>query len=140
MSAMIQWCETPRPKVKRPPHTAWFDSACWASTMGWRGCSGTMAVPTSIRVVAVPMSVAAVMTSNSSGICGVQTESRPGLVGPAGVGLELLDLGGVPASVGAHLQTHAHRGPFRPEIDILRNSTSCYRQLLGALDRILHCQ
>ena len=36
-----------------------------------------MAVPTSIRAVAMPIRVAAVMTSNSSGICGVQTESRP---------------------------------------------------------------
>ena len=63
--------------MKRPSHTAWLESACWASTIGCRGCSGTMAVPTSIREVAVPISVAAVMTSNSSGICGVQTESKP---------------------------------------------------------------
>ena len=36
-----------------------------------------MAVPTSMRDVAAPISVTAVMTSNSSGICGVQTVSRP---------------------------------------------------------------
>ncbi len=69
-----------------------------------------MAVPTSIRDVAAPMSVAAVMTSNSSGICGVQTESKPGLVGPAGVRLQLLHLGGVPTPVGAHLKTDPHSG------------------------------
>ena len=77
MSPMIQWCETPTPRVKRPSHTAWTDSACWASTMGCRGWRGTMAVPTSMREVAAPSSAAAVMTSNSSGICGVQTESSP---------------------------------------------------------------
>ena len=39
--------------------------------------SARSAVPISILDVAAPISVAAVMTSNSSGICGVQTESRP---------------------------------------------------------------
>ena len=74
---MIQWCETPSPRTKRPSHTAWVDRACWASTIGCRGWIGTMAVPISILDVAVPMTVAAVMASNSSGICGVQTVSRP---------------------------------------------------------------
>ena len=34
MSSMIQWCDAPRPSVKRPSHTAWFDSASCAMAIG----------------------------------------------------------------------------------------------------------
>ncbi len=77
MSLMIQWCETPRPRVKRPVQTAWLESVCCARTTGCRGWTGTIEVPTSIRDVAAPISVTAVMTSISSGICGVHTVSSP---------------------------------------------------------------
>ena len=36
MSSTIQWCDGPRPSVKRPSHTAWVDSACCAIATGWR--------------------------------------------------------------------------------------------------------
>ena len=29
-----EWCEVPRPSVKRPSHTAWADSASWAIAIG----------------------------------------------------------------------------------------------------------
>jgi hypothetical protein len=45
--------------------------------MGWRGCTGTTAVPISMRLVTAPTSVAAVRASNSSGIWGIHTEARP---------------------------------------------------------------
>ena len=50
MSATIQWCDGPRPSVKRPSHTAWFDSACCAIAIGWRVWIGITAVPSSMRV------------------------------------------------------------------------------------------
>ena len=50
MSSTIQWCDGPSPSVKRPSHTAWFDSACCAIAIGWRVWIGTTAVPSSIRV------------------------------------------------------------------------------------------
>ena len=31
------WCDSPMPRVRRPPVAAWVDSACPASIMGWRG-------------------------------------------------------------------------------------------------------
>ena len=57
--------------------TAWVERACWASAIGCRGWMGTTAVPISMRVVSRPMTVAAVRASNSSGICGTQTEASP---------------------------------------------------------------
>ena len=77
MSSITQWCETPRPRARRPPHTACTDSACWASAIGCRGCTGTTAVPISIRLVSAPTMAAAVSASNSSGIWGTHTEARP---------------------------------------------------------------
>src|SRR4051794_7271952 len=74
---MTQWWETPRPRDNRPPHTAWVDSACWARAMGWRGCTGTTAVPISMRLVAAPMTAAAVRASKSSGIWGTHTDASP---------------------------------------------------------------
>ena len=34
MPSMTQWCEVPRPSVKRPSHTAWIDSTSWAMAIG----------------------------------------------------------------------------------------------------------
>ena len=44
MSVTIQWCDGPRPSVKRPSHTAWFDSACCAIAIGCRVWIGITAV------------------------------------------------------------------------------------------------
>ena len=77
ISSMIQWCETPRPSARRPSHTACTDSACCASAIGWRGCTGTTAVPISTLVVPSPTIAAIVSASNSSGIWGTQIEARP---------------------------------------------------------------
>ena len=54
------------------------------------------------------MTVAAVRASNSSGICGTQTDAEPGLLRPAGVGHEPLDLRLVPAALGANHHADAH--------------------------------
>src|SRR4051794_20470696 len=74
---MIQWCDTPRPSESRPSHTACTDSACCASAIGCLGCTGTTAVPISMRLVSTPMMAAAVSASKSSGTCGIQTEASP---------------------------------------------------------------
>src|SRR5438874_7509705 len=77
MSSMIQWCDVPRPSVKRPSHTAWFDSVSWAMAIGWRVWTGTTAVPSSIRSVACPISVIAVKASKSPGTWGTQSDVKP---------------------------------------------------------------
>ena len=141
MSSMIQWCETPRPKRE----AAFADGLVGQRLLGQdnrmprlqgddgrpdldarRGRADERGRRHDVELV---------------GDLGRPDRVQAGLVGPAGVGLELLHLGGVAAAVGAHLQTHAHPGAsFRSGNGVLRNSTSCYRQLLGTLDRILHCQ
>ena len=65
------------PERQPAAHTACTDSACWARAIGCRGCTGTTAVPISMRLVSAPTSAAAVSASNSSGICGIQTEASP---------------------------------------------------------------
>ena len=60
MSSTIQWCDGPSPSVKRPPHTAWFESACCAIATGWRVWIGMTAVPSSMRSVTWPISATAV--------------------------------------------------------------------------------
>ena len=107
MSSITQWCDTPSPSAKRPPHTAWVDSACWASAIGWRGCTGTTAVPISMREVSAPTSAAAVSASKSSGICGIHTAARPASSAQRGVGAQPLHLGAVPAP----LRTQHHPDP-----------------------------
>src|SRR5262249_53135198 len=77
MSSMIQWCDVPRPSVKRPSHTAWFDSVAWAIAIGCRVWIGTTAVPSSIRAVARPRSVIAVNASKSPGTWGTQIDRKP---------------------------------------------------------------
>ena len=83
---MIQWCDTPRPRASRPSHTAWVDSACWASAIGWRGCTGTTAVPISMR-----RRLGADQGHGGEGVelvgdLGDPHRSQPGLLGPPGVG------------------------------------------------------
>ena len=77
ISSMIQWCETPSPRVNRPLQIAWMDRACWASATGCLGWMGTTAVPISMVLVARPASAAIANTSTSSGICGSQTDENP---------------------------------------------------------------
>ncbi len=74
---MIQWCDGPSPSVNRPSATSCVDSDCWINATGWRDCNGTTAVPISMRDVAWAISAAAVMASNSSGTCGIQTVLSP---------------------------------------------------------------
>lgn len=51
------------PSVNRPPHAICVVKACWAMIIGWRVWIGTTAVPISMRSVACPMSVTAVIAS-----------------------------------------------------------------------------
>ena len=76
---MIQWCDGPMPSVSRPPAAACVDRACRASATGCCAWTGTTAVPSSIRVVRVPISATAVSASKSPGICGTHAVSRPAL-------------------------------------------------------------
>ena len=85
MSSTIQWCDGPRPSVKRPSHTAWFDSACCAIATGCRVWMGITAVPSSTRVVARPISAIAVRASKSFGIWGTQIDAKPACLGRVGV-------------------------------------------------------
>ena len=62
---------------RRPSQTACTDRICWASAIGCRGCTGTTAVPISMRLVSTPTTAAAVSASNSSGIWGIQTVASP---------------------------------------------------------------
>ena len=107
---MIQWCETPSPRVKRPSQTAW----CGQRLLGQHD-----GMPWLERHDRRPHLDARGRRTDQGG-CRHDVElvgdlRRPdgvqaGLVGPAGVGLELLHLGGVATPVGAHLKTHAHAG------------------------------
>jgi hypothetical protein len=56
-------CERPTPSVKRPPQAEPAVSACCASAVGWRGCVGTTAVPSSMRRVSRPSSAQTVTAS-----------------------------------------------------------------------------
>src|SRR4051794_12982798 len=77
MSSTIQWCDGPRPRVKRPSHTAWFDNTCCAIATGWRVWIGITAVPSSTRLVALPISATAVSASKSFGTWGTQIDAKP---------------------------------------------------------------
>ena len=77
MSSTIQWCDGPTPRRKRPSHAACTESACWPSAIGWRDCSGTTAVPSSMRLVSRPISATAVMASKSCGSCGIHAVANP---------------------------------------------------------------
>ena len=109
---MIQWCETPRPKR---------ETAFAHGLIGQRLLGQHDRVPRLQGDDRRPDLDARRGRADERGrrhdVELVGDLRRPdrvqaGLVGPAGVSLELLHLGGVPAAVGAHLQTHAHPGPL----------------------------
>ena len=77
MSRTIQWCDGPTPSASRPPLPACTDNAWRASAIGCCACSGTTAVPSSIRLVRLLISDTMVSTSKSSGTCGIHAVSRP---------------------------------------------------------------
>src|ERR1700738_499192 len=77
MSRTIQWCDGPTPRANRPPAPAWTDSAWRASAIGCCACSGTTAVPSSIRDVRAPISATMVSASKSLGTWGIHAVSKP---------------------------------------------------------------
>ena len=77
MSRTIQWCDGPTPSASRPPTPACTDSAWRASAIGCCACSGTTAVPSSMRDVRAPISATMVSASKSLGTCGIHAVSRP---------------------------------------------------------------
>ena len=108
MSSTIQWCDGPIPSVKRPSHTAWVESTCWAMATGWRVWIGTTAVPTSMRSVAPPMSAAAVRASKSFGIWGTQSDVKPAASAARASATSRAHLLAVPAPLGADHQPDPH--------------------------------
>ena len=114
MSATIQWCDGPRPSVKRPSHTAWFASACCAIAIGCRVWIGITAVASSTRDVARPISVMAVSASKSFGTCGTQIDVKPAVLGRFGVGDEPRDLVAVPALLRADHEADPHVASLSP--------------------------
>ena len=62
----------PRPRLNRPPHSAWVVSACSASATGWRVGAGITAVPSSGPVA--PQLAISVNASNPR-CCVIHTES-----------------------------------------------------------------
>ena len=77
MSRTIQWCDGPTPSASRPPATACTDSAWRASAIGCWACSGTTAVPSSMREVCAAISATMVSASKSLGTCGIHAVSMP---------------------------------------------------------------
>jgi hypothetical protein len=83
---MTQWWDTPSPTASRPSHTACTDRICWARAMGWRGCTGTTAVPISIRLVSAADDGGGGEGIELVGDLGDPDRRQTGLLGPAGVG------------------------------------------------------
>src|SRR3984885_7979853 len=77
MSWMIQWCDGPTPRGRRPPVTAWADGACRASATGCCAWRGTTAVPSSMRSVRRPRRATVRSASMSFGSCGIHAVGRP---------------------------------------------------------------
>ena len=71
--------QRPTPSASRPPPPlpACTDSAWRARATGCCACSGTTAVPSSIRLVRLPISDTMVSASKSLGTCGIQAVSKP---------------------------------------------------------------
>lgn len=67
MSRTIQWCEAPTPSASRPWAAACTESAWRARATGCWACTGTTAVPSSMREVTEPISAMAVNASKSVG-------------------------------------------------------------------------
>ena len=112
MSSTIQWCDGPRPSVKRPSHTAWFDSACCAIATGCRVWIGITAVPSSIA-----RRRPAHQRDRGQRVEVVRDLRHPdrreaGPLGRLGVGDELRDLLAVAALLGADHQADPHLVPL----------------------------
>ena len=80
-----------------------------------------------MRDVAVPMSVAAVMTSNSSGIWGVQTESKPASSAQRASAWSFSTLVAYRPRSALTCRPMRIGAPFQSGNGVLRNSTFCYR-------------
>ena len=63
--SMKNLCDNPTPSVSRPPVSTDAVKACWASTMGCRGYTGTTLVPSSIRFVCPPIAASEVNASSA---------------------------------------------------------------------------
>ena len=100
--------------MNRPSHTAWVDSACCAIATGCRVWIGITAVPSSIRVVARPMSATAVSASKSFGTCGTQIDAKPACSAASASATSSRDLVAVAAPLGADHQADPHRVPLPP--------------------------
>src|ERR1700739_2574150 len=77
MSRRTQWCAGPPPSPSRPPATACVESAWRARAIGCWACSGTTAVPSSIRELCAAISDTMVRQSKSLGTCGIHAVSSP---------------------------------------------------------------
>ena len=64
MSSTTIRCDNPMPRVSRPSQASYVVSACCASAVGCRGCTGTTYVPTSMTV-SEPVTAQAVRASRS---------------------------------------------------------------------------
>src|SRR5271163_2409313 len=111
MSRMIQWCDGPTPNANRPPANACVENAWRARAIGCWACSGTTAVPSSMRELCAAISDTMVRQSKSFGTCGIQS----GRFGPFDIGGQLGDLAGHVATLGAdhHSDAHGSTVPFR---------------------------
>ncbi len=71
MFSITIWCESPMPRLSRPPDAAFTVRHCCASINGWRGYVGTTPVPSSMRGTSRPTMASAVSVSWPK-ICGAQ--------------------------------------------------------------------
>ena len=70
------WCDSPMPSDSCPPIASWTVRAWAASIMGWRGCTGTTAVPRLTSGSARPMIARTVKVSGPK-ICDAHMVSKP---------------------------------------------------------------
>ena len=113
MSSTIQWCDGPRPSVKRPSQTAWFDSACCAIATGcrvWIGMHRGAELDPRRRLAHERDRGERVEVV---GTWGTQTDAKPARSAASAVGDELRDLLAVAALLGADHQADPHVCPFR---------------------------
>ena len=125
MSRTIQWCDGPTPSASRPPAPACTDSAWRANAIGCCACSGTTAVPSSMREVRAAHQrhhgQAVEVVGHLRHPRGVQARG----LGPLDVVEQLLDLAGHVAALGPdhHAKAHYSVHPF------------CRRQLAHLSDK-----
>ena len=99
-----------RPDAERQPSAAiaCTDSAWRASAIGCCACSGTTAVPSSMRDGVRAISATMVRQSKSLGTCGIHAVSMPARLGPLDVVEQLVDLAGHVAALGPDHHAKAH--------------------------------